>query len=62
MGTLRGWSSHPSQLFLFSGEEVFVYLFVWDMDSLYSPGYPSTLSVDQSGLELWDPIASASQV
>jgi hypothetical protein len=32
------------------------------MDSLYSPGYPGTHSVDQAGLELRNSPASASQV
>jgi hypothetical protein len=34
----------------------------WDRVSLYSPGCPGTLSVDQAGLELRNPPASASQV
>jgi hypothetical protein len=33
-----------------------------DRDSLCSPGYPGTHSVDQAGLELRNPPASASQV
>ena len=38
-------------------------LFVfWDRVSLYSPGCPGTYSVDQAGLELRNPPASASQV
>jgi hypothetical protein len=45
---------------------VFVYLFVLfifrDRVSLYSPGYPGTHSVDQVGLELKNPPASASKV
>jgi hypothetical protein len=32
------------------------------MVSLYSPGYPETHSIDQVGLELRNPPASASQV
>ena len=34
----------------------------WDRVSLYSPGCPGTHSVDQAGLELRNPPASASQV
>ena len=37
-------------------------LFSQDMVSLCSPGYPGALSVDQAGLELRNPPASASQV
>jgi hypothetical protein len=38
-------------------------LFVfWDSVSLYNPGCPGTHSVDQAGLELRNPPASASQV
>jgi hypothetical protein len=37
-------------------------LFSQDMVSLCSPGYPGAHSVDQSGLELRNPPASASQV
>jgi hypothetical protein len=33
-----------------------------DRVSLHSPGCPGTHSVDQAGLELRDPLASASQV
>jgi hypothetical protein len=40
-----------------------VCLFVFrDRVSLYSPGCPGTHSVDQAGLELRNPLASASQV
>jgi hypothetical protein len=39
----------------------FVFVFV-DRVSLYSPGCPGTHSVDQAGLELRNPPASASQV
>jgi hypothetical protein len=49
-------------LFLFC---LFVCLFVLvfrDRVSLYSPGCPGTHSVDQAGLELRNPPASASQV
>jgi hypothetical protein len=44
---------------------VFVFLFLLffqDKVSLYNPGCPGTHSVDQAGLELRNPPASASQV
>jgi hypothetical protein len=41
---------------------VFLFLFFRDRVSLYSPGCPGTHSVDQAGLELRNPPASASQV
>jgi hypothetical protein len=44
---------------------LFIYLIFWvfrDRVSLYSPGCPGTHSVDQAGLELRNPPASASQV
>jgi hypothetical protein len=41
---------------------VFVFVVLRDRVSLYSPGCPGTHSVDQAGLELRDPPASASQV
>jgi hypothetical protein len=37
-------------------------LVFWDRVSLYSPGCPGTHSVDQAGLELRNPPASASRV
>jgi hypothetical protein len=40
----------------------FVLFFFRDRVSLYSPGCPGTHFVDQAGLELRDPPASASQV
>jgi hypothetical protein len=40
---------------------VFVFVFLQDRVSLYSPGCPRTYSVDQAGLELRNPPASASQ-
>jgi hypothetical protein len=40
----------------------FFFLFFQDRVSLYSPGCPGTHSVDQAGLELRNPPASASQV
>jgi hypothetical protein len=39
-----------------------VFWFFWDRVSLYSPGCPGTHFVDQAGLELRNPPASASQV
>jgi hypothetical protein len=39
-----------------------MFFFFQDRVSLYSPGYPGTHSVDQAGLELRNPPASASQV
>jgi hypothetical protein len=44
---------------------LFIYLFIlvfWDRVSLYSPGCPGAHFVDQAGLELRNPPASASQV
>ena len=41
---------------------LFICLFFWDRVSLYSPGCPGTHFVDQAGLELRNPPASASQV
>jgi hypothetical protein len=42
---------------------VFVFVFVFrDRVFLYSPGCPGTHSVDQAGLELRNPPASASRV
>jgi hypothetical protein len=44
-------------------EAVFVFVFIFrDRVSLYSPGCPETHFVDQAGLELRNPPASASQV
>jgi hypothetical protein len=40
----------------------FFFLVFWDRVSLCSPGCPGTHSVDQTGLELRNPPASASQV
>ena len=41
---------------------LFLFLFFRDRVSLYSPGCPGTHSVDQAGLELRNPPASASRV
>ena len=41
---------------------LFFVLFFWDRVSLCSPGCPGTHSVNQAGLELRNPLASASQV
>jgi hypothetical protein len=41
---------------------LFVCLFVWDRVSLYSPDCPGTHFVDQAGLKLRNPPASASRV
>jgi hypothetical protein len=41
---------------------LFLFLFFWDRVSLYSPGCPGTHFVDQAGLELRNPPASASWV
>jgi hypothetical protein len=41
---------------------VVVVCFFADRVSLYSPGYPGTHSIDQAGLELRNPPASASRV
>jgi hypothetical protein len=38
------------------------FLIFWDRVSLYSPGCPGTHSVDQAGLKLRNPSASASRV
>jgi hypothetical protein len=41
---------------------LFCFVLLWDRVSLYSPGCPGTHSVDQAGLELRNPPASASWV
>jgi hypothetical protein len=41
---------------------IFIFLVFRDKVSLYSPGCPGTHFVDQAGLELRNPPASASQV
>jgi hypothetical protein len=55
-------STEPSlwpKVFIFVG---FFFLVFRDRVSLYSPGCPGTHSVDQAGLELRNPPASASRV
>ena len=49
--------SHKQIRFFFWGEGWF-----WDRVSLYSPGCPGTHSVNQAGLKLRNPPASASRV
>jgi hypothetical protein len=44
------------------GDFFFLFWFFRDRVSLYSPGCPGTHFVDQAGLELRNPPASASQV
>jgi hypothetical protein len=41
---------------------IIIIFFFWDRVSLYSPGCPDTHFVDQAGLELRNPPASASWV
>jgi hypothetical protein len=53
--------SHQPTTFIFCFVFIFVFVFR-DRVSLYSPGCPGTHSVDQAGLELRNPPASASQV
>jgi hypothetical protein len=58
---------HVFLLLFFLFIHLFIYLFIYflvfrDRVSLYSPGCPRTHSVDQAGLELRNPPASASQV
>jgi hypothetical protein len=57
-------SQGPTYCFIPSASEhlVFVFWFFRDRVSLCSPGCPGTHSVDQAGLELRNPPASASQV
>lgn len=57
MGTELG-CSEENELFLL----LLVCLFVFESVSLCSPGYPGTSSIDQAGLGLRDPPASASQM
>jgi hypothetical protein len=53
---------HGVFLFWFFGFFVCLFLVFQDRVSLCSPGCPGTHSVDQDGLELRNPPASASQV
>jgi hypothetical protein len=58
--TFSGVSEDSYSVFIFC---LFVFVFVFrDRVSLYSPGCPGTHSVDQAGLELRNPPASASRV
>jgi hypothetical protein len=61
---LSFFKSHPKlKLWVFCFLFIFVFVFVLqDRVSLCSPGCPGTHFVDQAGLELRDPPASASQV
>jgi hypothetical protein len=62
----RKWpTQNQNGLLFFWGGGVFCFLFFlvfWDRVSLCSPGCSGTHSVDQAGLELRNPPASASQV
>jgi hypothetical protein len=53
------WVSFSLMLFIII---ITIILFFRDRVSLYSPGYPGTHFVDQAGLELRNPPASASRV
>jgi hypothetical protein len=56
-------SQHPGSLTVDTlNFEVVFFFFFRDKVSLYSPGCPGTHFVDQAGLELRNPPASASQV
>jgi hypothetical protein len=52
----------PIRFFFGGGGCFFCFFFFQDRVFLYSPGSPGTHSVDQAGLELRSPPASASQV
>jgi hypothetical protein len=52
--------NHSLSLYLFVC--LFLFLFFWDRVSLFSPGCTGTHIVDQAGLELRNPPASAFQV
>jgi hypothetical protein len=52
---LKVYSTMPSLHFI-------LFIYFWDRVSLNSPGCPGTHFVDQAGLELRNPPASASQV
>jgi hypothetical protein len=57
-------SGRPASILFFweGGVFVSVFWFFQDRVSLYSPGCPGTHAVDQAGLELRNPPASASHV
>jgi hypothetical protein len=52
--------SGPKDLFIYLLLLFFFFLIFQDRVSLYSPGCPGTHFVDQAGLELRNPLASAS--
>jgi hypothetical protein len=54
------WPMHLKVIYLFY--IVCLFLISQDRVSLHNPGCPGTCSIDQVGLELRDPPASASQV
>jgi hypothetical protein len=60
------WGSRASRMLEFMGSEswksIFFFSFFWDRVSLCIPGCPETHFVDQAGLELRNPPASASRV
>ena len=63
------WDNHHPDYSGFLWIKLVLFCFVfclfvcfWDRVSLCSPGWPGTHSVDQAGLELTNPPASASQV
>jgi hypothetical protein len=58
----RGFKFHIFILFYFIFLILFYFLVFRDRVSLYSPGCPGTHFVDQAGLKLRSPPASASQV
>jgi hypothetical protein len=53
----ESWEQNPAPL---ENQQVLLFLVFRDRVFLYSPGYPGTHSVDQAGLELRNPPASAS--
>jgi hypothetical protein len=59
---LYGPGSPASRWYAHSGLDPLFFFFFWDRVSLYSPGYPGAHFVDQAGLELRNPPASASWV
>jgi hypothetical protein len=55
------YSRNPIMSSFLASFDSFFFLVFGDRVSLYSPGCPGTHSVDQAGLELRNPPASASQ-